>query len=248
MAYKRRVSSVYISNERPIDDVPGPVWVILVIALALQILWHAARPDPVATARPLPVPPPVEKLELLGLGDSIATARILTLWLQSFDNQPGISIPFRQLDYRRLAAWLNVILTLDDQGQYPLLAASLLYSEVPDEGRKRQMLEFVYQKFLADPDRRWPSLAHAVFVAKHRLRDLPLALRYGRALAEHVAYGHAPYWARQLHIHVLEDMGELEDARALIAGLLESGEIKDRQELKFLKERLNHMAQVPAQR
>ena len=45
----------------------------------------------------------------------------MTLYLQAFDNQPGVSIPFRDLDYRRVTQWLETILALDAAGQYPLL-------------------------------------------------------------------------------------------------------------------------------
>jgi len=165
------------------------------------------------------------------------------LWLQAFDHQAGISLPFKHLDYTRLAGWLALILQLDPRGQYPLLAASRLYSEVPDNARKRIMLEFVYDQFFLDPARRWPSLAHAVYVARHRLHDLPLALRYARALSDSVAAGTAPSWVGQMPIYVLEDMDEIESARALITGLLESGAIRDERELAFLRDRLRRLEQ-----
>lgn len=163
------------------------------------------------------------------------------LWLQAFDNQPGISIPYRELDYQTVIAWLEEILALDARGQYPLFAASRLYSEVPDEARQRMMLEFVFRKFLEDPDRRWPALAHAVYMAKHRLQDLPLALRYARALTDHVTATNVPFRARQMQYWVLEDLGELEDARILLGGLLDSGTIKDPHELMFLRQRLQEL-------
>ena len=47
------------------------------------------------------------------------------------------------------------------------------------------MLEFVYREFLLDPNRRWPWLAHATVLAKHRLHDLPLALRYAGCAPAH---------------------------------------------------------------
>ncbi|MGH8119104.1 MAG: hypothetical protein ACRESK_00655 [Gammaproteobacteria bacterium] len=229
------------ARERPIRDVPISVLFLLVVMLALQIAWHAGRTPPVATAGDLPVPPPLEKLQVFSLGDHSALSRMLMLWLQAYANRPGISIPYRELDYPTVISWLEVILALDGRGQYPLLAASRLYSEVPDEARQRQMLEFVYRKFLEEPDRRWPALAHAVFMAKHRLKDLPLALRYARALTERVTSPLAPYWVRQMQAWVLEDMGELEDARILLGGLVESGTIRDPHELLFLKQRLRQL-------
>jgi hypothetical protein len=52
-----------------------------------------------------------------------------------------------------------------------------------------------------------------------------------------------PYWARDLQILLLEDMGEYEAARILIGGLLASGEIEDPGEVRFLEQRLEALSQ-----
>lgn len=228
-------------DERPLSDVPGLVITFLICFFSIQILWHAARPAVEAHATALPEPPSLQQLQLTGLGDDIALAKILMLWLQAFDNQPGLSIPFSQLDYDRLVLWLGKILMLDSRMQYPLLAASRLYSAVPYEVKTRKVLEFVYEQFFLDPNRRWPSLAHAVYVAKHRLGDLPLALQYARALAQHVTIENLPFWVKQMEIYVLEDMDEIESARIIIGGLLDSGVISDENELRFLQDRLKRL-------
>lgn len=225
-------------RERSLQNVPLPVWLLLVAGLAMQITWHGSRSGPGARALDLPPAPSARAARVGALGEDVALARLLMLWLQAFDNQPGVSIPFRDLDYGRVQDWLTLILELDPRGQYPLLAASRVYAEVSDEGRQRQMLEFVYQQFMHDPDRRWPWLAHAALLAKHRLRDLPLALRYAKAITEHATGPDVPHWARDMTIIVLEDMGELESARVLVGGLLESGRITDKHELRFLHRKL----------
>jgi hypothetical protein len=97
----------------------------------------------------------------------------------------------------------------------------------------------VHERFLADPDRRWPWLAHAALVAKHRLKDLALARRYAQAIDRHTRAGDVPLWARQMEIFILEDMGELEAAKIMLGGLLESGQIDDPAEAAFLKQRLD---------
>ena len=238
--------STFLSKreERPVSSVPKLVLFLLILALLLQITWHASRPPLTAAAQALPSAPPIQTLQLLHFGDSIALGKIIMLWLQAFDYQPGISIPFKALDYSKLTGWLEKILWLDQRGQYPLFAASRLYSQVPDEAKKRQMLEFVYEQFFIDPNRRWPALAHAVYVAKHRLHDLPLALRYANALAKNVTVEGVPYWVKQMEIYVLEDLGEIESAKILIGGLLESGTIKDVNELMFLQQRLKSLEEA----
>lgn len=208
------------------------------LGLSMQLVWHAMQPRAQAVAEALSAPASVSFWRAASLGDPVFLSRGLMLWLQSFDNQPGVSIPFRQLDYPRVVSWLQLALQLDARTQYPLLAATRLYAEIPDEARQRLMLDFVLQKFLEDPDHRWPWLAHAVVIAKHRLHDLPLALKFAQILADNTHNNAVPTWARQMHIFLHEDLGEVESARILLGGLLESGAITDANELHFLNERL----------
>jgi len=226
---------------RPWRQVPWPGLALLATALAAQIAWHAGQPPPQARARALPAAPPAGVVRLMSGGDDALGAKGLMFWLLGFDHQPGVSLAYRALDYARVRDWLSLALALDARAQYPLLAASRLYGEVADPARSRQMLAFVSEAFTADPDRRWPWLAHAVFVAQHRLHDGPLALRYARQLAD-AATPAIPGWARQMAVFVLEDSGELEAAQVMLGGLLESGAVTDAHERAFLSRRLQDIA------
>ena len=228
-------------RERRITAVPRAVLALLAFALAAQIGIKASAPAPKASAEELPPAPSMAALRIASFGDPIALAKILMLYLQAFDFRSGSKVPYMDLDYARLETWLSRILELDPGGQYPLLAASRLYAEVPVEAKQRRMLEFVHDQFLLDPSRRWPWLAHATVIAKHRLRDLPLALRYARAIQRNARGDGVPLWARQMEIFILEDLNELEAARIIIGGYLESGSIKDPAELRFLEERLRQL-------
>jgi hypothetical protein len=228
-------------DERPLSHVSLPVLALLAAGLALQIGLHAAMPEPQAKALDLTPPPATSLLRLASLGEPIALAKFLMLQLQAFDYQSGSKIPYKNLDYARVEAWLSRILELDPGGQYPLMAASRLYAEVPDEARQRSMLDFVYRQYLADPNRRWPWLAQAAFLAKHRLKDMDLALKYASALQEYTTAKDVPAWATTMEIFIREDMNELETARVMIGGLLASGKITDAAELKFLDGRLHEI-------
>ena len=230
-----------VATERPVSFVPRPVLALVAMGLLLQLAWHGLQPPPRPLAEDLPSPPQASVLRLASMGDPLALSKVLMLWLQIFDNQPGISLPFRALDYARVESWLERILELDPRGQYPLLAASRLYGAVPDPVRQRRMLDFVHEQFQEDPARRWPWLAHAVIIAKYQLKDLTLALKYARTLADIPGRGEIPHWAQQMEIFVLEDMGELEAARILIGGLLDNGRITDPHEFRFLNGRLKQL-------
>lgn len=216
--------------------VPAGLWCLLAAALALQLSWHAARPSPDARAEALPPAPQPAALRSLSLGEPVATAQGLLLYLQAFDNQPGLSIPFGALDYARVESWLGLTLALDPRSTYPLMMASQLYGQVPDAAKQRAMCDFVQTRFLEAPNARWRWLAHCAIMAKHRLRDPQLALRYAADITRHA--GTASGWARQMQAFLLEDLGEPESARILLGGLLANGEVTDPRELHFLSERL----------
>jgi len=224
-----------------VADVPLAVRVSAGALLVAQVTLRAMQPEPAASAQALPEVPATPALRTASLGDPIPLAQLLTLYLQAFDNQPGISIPFVQLDYGRVEAWLSAALELDPAAQYPLLLAAQVYGQVPDPGRQRRMLDFVYRRFQADPDRRWRWLAHAAIMARHRLQDPQLALQYARALREQAKGPQVPGWARQMEIFLHEQAGEYAAARALLGGLLHSGAVTDAHELRFLTDRLSQM-------
>ena len=79
------------------------------------------------------------------------------------------------------------------------------------------MLELIHEQFLLDPNRRWPWLAHAALLAKHRLRDCRLRDAKAAAIDRHTTAVDVPLWARQMEIFILEDMNELEAARIMLA-------------------------------
>jgi hypothetical protein len=227
-----------MSKQRPVRDVPGWILWLLPVMLASQIVIHIEQPAPAVVASELQPPPPLSFLRLAALGEPIGLARALDLYLQAFDTQPGISIPFRQLDYHTIVLWLDRISALDPNSAYPFLLATQVYSQVPDPARQRAMLDFVFRKFHDDPVRRWRWLAHAAILAKHQLKDPQLALTYARAIAREANDPSVPSWAKQMQIFLLEDLGEYEAAKVLLGGLLASGTITDEHEMRFLLERL----------
>ena len=231
-----------MTTQRSLRAVPFKILAAVAICLALQLGFASIQPKPQAQANALGAPPSTAVSRFLSFGEPIALAQMMTLYLQAFDNQPGISIPFNNLDYSRVAIWLSRILELDPHGQYPLMMASQLYSQVPDTAKQRYMLAFVYRAFFFDPAHRWPWLAHAAIMAKHRLKDLPLALQYAQAIAKNAKAVDVPHWATQMPIFILEEMGEAESAKIMLGALLANGTITDPHEIRFLTQRFEALA------
>ena len=220
---------------------PPWLWSALALLLAAQLAWQGLHPADPPQAADLGPPPRAAALRLASFGEPAAAARVLMLYIQTIDFSAGRALPYASLDYPRLVGWLDAILELDPRGDYPLFSAARVYAEVPDAARARVALDFVYRAFLRDPNRRWPWLAHAALLAKHRLGDLPLARRYAAAIQRDATAADVPRWARQMEIFILEDMNELEAAKVMIGGLLESGRLTDPAEARFLRLRLEEM-------
>jgi len=208
-------------GQRALQSVPGWIWAALLAGLAAQL--------------------GVQALRAASLGEPAALVRLAMLYLQAYDLGAGNALPYRRLDYARLVQWLRAILDTDPRSEYPLFAAARVYAEVDDPARCREMLAFVHQAFLEDPNRRWQWLAHAALLAKHRLQDLALARRYAADIARLTTDPSIPLWAKQMEIFILEDMNELEAARIMLGGLLATGGITDPQERRFLQGRLEEL-------
>lgn len=235
-------------SERPMSAVAGWILSLLAVALSAQIAWQLARHVAAPAATDLPPAPSVQALRLASVGEPAALARLAMVWLQAFDSRGDNAVPYQRLDYTRLIGWLRAILAIDPRGEYPLFVAARIYAENPDPSKMRWILDFIFEEFAADPKRRWPALAQAALLAKHRLQDLPLARQYAAAIQRLADDDSVPTWARQMEIFILEDMNELEAAKVMLGGLLATGRIRDPEERRFLQGRLEELERRLKQR
>jgi hypothetical protein len=220
-----------------------PAWILclLALALAVQIGSRSMQRTGAPEASDLPGAPSAAALRLASLGETAAFSRLAMLWLQAFDSRGDNAMSYQKLDYERLVAWLAAILATDPRSGYPLFAAARVYAENADPAKARRVLEFVYKEFDRDPNARWPALAHATLLAKHRLRDLPLAQRYAQAIQQRTTDPTVPDWATQMEVFILEDRNELAAAKVMLGGLLATGRIRDPEERRFLQWRLEQL-------
>ncbi len=232
------------SLERPFRAVPWLFSALLVGAMCAQLGWHYYASRHYVERQYLASPPSQQQLQVLAFGEPEILARLLMLWLQSFDNQPGISLPLRELNYSHVVGWLETISQLDERSHYPLSSAAYIYAGIKHPQKQRQIFDFIESRFQQQPKRFWRWLAHASIMARHRLKDNELALKYARQLREYTLPTDIPAWARQMEITILEEQGEYESARMLIGGLLSEELLNDSQEQHFLNQRLQSLKAV----
>lgn len=200
------------------------------------LLARAMLPDPSRDAQNLPPPPSYETLDVAAGGERATMARLTALRLQSYDAQSGKYLKIASLHTPNLIAWLERSARLDPSRHYPYMLAAMVYDH-GDAQRSRALARFVTDGFVAHPDVRWQYLAQIAVRIRHAHRDPGTAREIAAILRRH-APASAPSWVRQLEIFYLEDMGELEAARQLAIGIIESGVITDPAELNYLTKNL----------
>lgn len=174
----------------------------------------------------------------LAMGSDRLWSYLLLLKLQLHDNQKGQHVNYRQLDYHVLSQWLMTLYELNPQSDYPAFLASRVYSQVDDPQKIRIMIDLIDDLFQRDPQQHWRRMTEACLLAKHQLRDLNLALQLAQKLAALPDTFEFPFWARDMQIVLLDELNQDESAQLLISSLLQSGTIKDRDEIHFLENRL----------
>ena len=169
---------------------------------------------------------------------------LLLIGVQLHDNQKGLHVNYRHIDYRVLQDWLLTLYELNPQSDYPAFLASRVYSQIKDPQRIRLMIETVEQLFAKDPVRHWRRMTEACLLAKHKLADLKLALSLARKVAALPKSLDLPFWARDMEFILLDELNELESAQLLISSLLQSNQIQDPDEIRFLQFRLLKIQQA----
>lgn len=237
---------LFNSAYRPVRQIPRQVIILLVLAILTQLSWHQWAVTSHAQAQALPAASKIQWVRIMSLGESEVAAKLLMLWLQAFDNQPGLSLPLDSFDYEKIENWLQLISDLDNRSHYSLFSAAYIYAVVGNKEKQKQVFRFLERSFLIQPNKRWRWLAHAAIMAQHRLKDNELALRYALLLRQYATGPGVPSWVRQLEIGILEAQGEYASAQLLIGGLLQEEKITDPHERAFLNTRLQQLKQTAA--
>ena len=238
-----RFRFIVAEEYQPLQVISAWLWALILAAAALQISFKQTHQPEPATAQDLPPAPSARILDAAAFGDHPALSKLLSLWLQSFDYQQGISLSFHDLDYDLVAEWLDEILTLDPRAEYPLFNATRIYAGIRGAPEKQRiMLEFIRKNFRESPGSRWRWMASAVTIAKHYVKDLDFATAIARELYDLTEdLEHVPAWAKQMRFFIASDTQEHEDMARLLLNLVESGQITDPHEFVLLFERLETM-------
>jgi len=201
------------------------------VALQLAFWWHTRTLQPPADT--LGAPPELAEVDFVSLSDRQAFFRINLLALQNAGDLNGRITPLAQMDYGRLVGWFELLGRLDVQSNAVLTLAGYFYGETTVARDVRAVAQYLRRAALRDPAARWRFLAHAIYLARYRAGDVPLALEMANDLAR-LDVPDLPVWTRQMRAFILADVGEREAARDVMQVILETDPNLSPEERNFI--------------
>ncbi len=207
---------------------------LLGLLLVVQMLywWQVKGIRPELEVVPPPPTPTMVAVDAMGDGEWYFRTR--ALYLQNFGDTFGRFTPLKKYDYADLAAWWYALDGQDARSDVVAALASYYFSQTQQIQDLRYNIRYLEQHADRDPLHKWWWYANAVYLANHKLRDKPLALRLAYKLAM-VQGEDLPQWTRQMPAFIHEQMGEREAAYALISAILQEAEELQPHELNFIR-------------
>lgn len=195
---------------------------LLVFAGVLTLnfaFWSHART--VLSAWPnVPAPPSNLAAPLSGVGDEEAAYRLYGYSLQNFGNAGGRFMPLRDYDYAMLKKWFFMAQTLDPRANYVPFLAAFYFGAIEDRPEAlSHIVDFLAVEGQAPYPQKWRWLAHAVYLARYKLNDMPRALSLAETLSKMKGDDVAP-WARQLPAFIQLQIGNREAAYEIMSRMV----------------------------
>ena len=141
--------------------------------------------------------------------------------LAQFGVTGGELVPMRELDYGDLTGWFSLLDSFDPRSLTVPYLAAYWYGFTPNTPDARYIIDYLLSRATFDAKHGWRWRVQAMYLAKHRLGDLELALSIAEDLAARDD-PEAPYWVEHMPAFMLEGLGEREAALILLMSIMES--------------------------
>jgi hypothetical protein len=182
----------------------------------------------------VPPPPSVTGMTFSFLGDKIMAYRSGAIALQSFGNSSGQVQALKDYNYDHLAGWFALEDQMDSKSNYVPFLAAYYFGATQNTEQLHPVIEYLRRVGKNPEGEKWRYLGQAVYLARHRLNDMPLALDLAKELAATYRPG-MPAWPLQMQAIISSDMGDKDTAYALSLEILRSSaETMDPVEVNFM--------------
>ncbi|MCC7038556.1 MAG: hypothetical protein IT560_14805 [Alphaproteobacteria bacterium] len=220
--------------------------IVLVAALALNLAFWAGSRFIYAKWEGVPPVPTHDGAAMMALGDQQFAYRLGAITLQNLGDSGGRVTPIRNYDYARLGAWFKLLDDLDPASDHVPMLAAYYFGATRVPADVAVVVDYLSHVGVRPVGSKWRWLVQAVFLARHRLGDLQLALDLAYKLSKmQLVDDVLPGWARQMPAFVLKEQGDREDARKIITELLQTGHGFHPNEVNYMKTYLVEELGVP---
>lgn len=182
------------------------------------------------------VPPAPSRLGATAafLGDEEMAYRSLAITLQSFGNNTGQVIALKDYNYPNLGTWFMLEHSLNWRSNYVPFLAGYYFGASQDPSELGPLIEYLRVVGKDPAADKWRWLGQAVFLARHRMNDMKLALSLAEELAATYKPG-MPAWPLQMKAIIASDMGDKDMAYGMMLEMLQTeADTMDPIEVKFI--------------
>ncbi len=214
--------------------IPRGALAAVLITLGFQAAFWWQTRDVRAGWEGVPPAPSNQVAKALAMGDGQFLYRAATFVLQNMGDEGNRVTPLKDYDYQRLGQWFSLLDRFDPISEYLPVLVGYYFSQSQNPDDVRVVISFLAHIAIRDPDRNWRWMAHAIYLARHRVKDMNLALSLAYRMAA-MQSPEIPIWAQQMPAFVLTDVGETEAARDLMEAILDSQPDLDPSEAEFMR-------------
>lgn len=209
---------------------------VLLLVMGLNFSFWCGAKEIYSKWEGVPPPPTKNGALMMTLGDPEFAYRFLATTLQNLGNVGRDMAPLKTYNYERLGKWFFLLHELDPASDHvPMLAAYYFgATKVPkDAAVVADYLRVVGQIPVGE---KWRWLAHAAYLAQHKMNNLNLALDFAYKLRKMNEQGVSmPQWARQMPAFLLNVKGDREASRRMMENMLVTERVTDPAEVGFMK-------------
>ncbi len=222
-----------------VSTTPRGALAAVLITLGLQAVFWSQTRHIQAGWEGVPPAPSYQVAKALALGDGEFLYRSATFVLQNMGDEGNRVTPLKDYDYQRLGHWFSLLDQFNPKSEYLPVLVGYYFSQSQNPDDVRIVISFLAHIAIRDPDRNWRWMAHAIYLARHRVKDMNLALALAYQMAA-MKSPEIPVWAQQMPAFVLADVGEKEAARDLMEAILDSERDLDPDERDFMQDFLDN--------
>ncbi len=197
------------------------VEIFLYLAVFLNLIfWFYAR-DFRAEWHIIPPVPSESRAQSFAIGDRQLAFRMISVMLQNFGDTGGRVTPLEDYDFDDLTRWLRLSSMLDPESSFTPYLAALYFGGVQKPSMLPPLLEYLSDAGQRPGGENWRWLAHAAYLARFRMKNMDLALKYARQLA--ALPGDQPVWTRQMPGFILNSTGNKDEALEIMVKIIKEG-------------------------